>query len=78
MNISKKQKNRVPKSNLLHTYDLEHLRLAYEKLCLEYAYASGIASKSGLNLQIYGKRVKPYLKKQMQDIEQFQQLELAL
>lgn len=78
MSTSKKQQNRVLKSNVLHIYDLEDLRLTYEKLCLEYAYASGIASKSGLNLQIYGKRVKPYLKKQMQDIEQFQQLELAL
>lgn len=78
MNISKKQKNRVLKSDLLHTYDLEHLRLAYEKLCLEYAYASGIASKSGLNLQIYGKKVKPYLRKQMQEIESFYQLELPL
>lgn len=57
-------------------YDSKSLKLMYEQLCRDYAYASEIASMSGRHLKVYGQQVKPLLKKQIQEIQSFYQLEL--
>ena len=78
MNRAKNFENEVFDLEFSEQYELENLRKVYEKVSLEYAYASGIASKSGLNLLIYGKRVKPYLRNKMLQLEKHFQLELPL
>ena len=57
-------------------FDSKSLKLMYEQLCRDYAYASEIASMSGRHLKIYGQQLKPLLRKQMREIENFYQLEL--
>ena len=65
--VVKKQKN---------PEDLENLLNQFNTLCIQYAYACELASVSGRNLTHYGKKVKPYLYNQIDEIGDFLQLKL--
>ena len=56
--------------------NLESVLNQFNILCIQYAYASELASVSGRNLTHYGKKVKPHLRNQIDEIGDFLQLKL--
>ena len=56
--------------------NLENILNQFNILCIQYAYASELASVSGRNLTHYGKKVKPHLRNQIDEIVDSLQLKL--
>ena len=56
--------------------NLESVLNKFNILCIQYAYVSELASVSGRNLTHYGKKVKPHLRNQIDEIGDFLQLKL--